>query len=51
LDLKLLITGTIGMILAFISVNNVGSHNARTHWMYLHVINTGLMMVWWNRNM
>jgi hypothetical protein len=24
---------------------------ACTHWMYLHVTNTGLRMVWWNRNM
>jgi len=48
LELKLLKTG---MSLAFIAVNNVGSHNVRTHWMYLHIINTGLRMVWCYRNM
>jgi len=39
------------MILTFISVNTIGSHNVRTHWMYLCIINTGLRMVWWNQNM
>jgi len=39
------------MILDFISVNNMGSHNVRTHWLYLHIISTGPRMVWWNRNM
>jgi len=38
LELKLLKTD---MILAFISVNNMGSHNVRTQWMYLHILNTG----------
>jgi len=35
------------MILAFISVNNMGSHNVHTHieCTYLHIMNTGLMMV------
>jgi len=48
LELKLLKTG---MILAFISVNTMGSHDVYTHWMYLHIINIGLRMVWWERNM
>jgi len=39
------------MILAFISVNNMGSHNVRTQWMYLHIIHIGLRMVWWNSSM
>ena len=29
------------MILAFIGVNNIGSHNVRTHLLYLHTINNG----------
>jgi len=43
LELKFLKTG---MILDFISVNTKGSYNVRTHWMYLHIINIGLKMVW-----
>jgi len=31
--------------------NNMGSHNVRTHWMYLHIINIGMKMVWRTRNM
>jgi len=34
------------MILAFISVNTMGSHNVHTHSIYLHLINVGLKMVW-----
>ena len=33
------------MILAFINVNTMGSHNVRTHLMYLHIINNDLRMV------
>ena len=33
------------MILRFVNVNNVGSHNVRTHRMYLPIINVGLKMV------
>jgi len=43
LELKFLKTG---MILAFNRVNNMVSHNVRTHWRYLHIINIGLKMVW-----
>jgi len=48
LELKLLKTG---MIVVFINVNSMGSHNGCTLLMYLHIINTGLRMVWWSRNM
>jgi len=34
------------MILASNSVNTIVSHNVRKHWMYLHIINTGLKMAW-----
>jgi len=34
-----------GMILALISVNTMGSHNVRTHGMYLLTINIGLRIV------
>ena len=39
MELKLLHTR---MILAFINVNNMGSHNVRTHWVYFYIINIDL---------
>jgi len=34
------------IILALICVNIIGSQNVVTHWMYIHIINIGLKMVW-----